>query len=251
MGDQQQNLRIISEYESGISANKLSKKYNKNISSIMYLLRKNNVIIRSISENVNKHFNSLNKNREFLKLSIELNEFFIGLLCGDGCLRMNYQAKYPNYIHTDKNKEYIDWLINILESQGIKCSKVWINKISGCYTFQTERLKAFEKLYKIFYNNTTKKQIYNIKLTPLILKNWYIGDGHAKKSIDSKNLSTVITSKFYCKNIEKQLKNIFGEECKYHHSSKYYYIPVKYRNNFLDYIGECEVDCYQYKFIRN
>lgn len=251
MGNQQQNLSIISEYESGVSANKLSKKYNKNIRSVMDLLRRNNVVIRSISENVNRHLNTLNKNRESLELSEYLNEFFTGLLCGDGCLRMNHQAKYPNYIHTDKNREYIDWLRNTIEAHGIKCSKVWVNKRSGCYAFQTERLKAFEELYKIFYPNTTKKQVYDIKITPLILRNWYIGDGHAKKSMDSKNISTAIASKFYCVNIEKQFKDIFGAECKYHHGSKDYYIPVKYRNNFLDYIGECEVDCYQYKFIRN
>ena len=65
MGNQQQNFnnQIINEYLSGESANKLSKKYNKNISSIMYLLRKSNVTIRSIGDNVIKSKYDKNKTR--------------------------------------------------------------------------------------------------------------------------------------------------------------------------------------------
>lgn len=249
MDNQQRNL-IISEYKSGISANKISKKYNKNISSIMYLLRKNNVKIRSISENVNRHL-SENTNRDILIFSKKFKSILIGLLCGDGSLRKTKNSIYPYYSHTDKNKDYLESLIDLFKSNSIKCSNITFNKNNNTYRFQTETLKSYNEIYKIFYKTSSRKKVINIKLNPIILYNWYIGDGSVKKNNDSKNVATEIACKYYCEFIEKQLQNIFGIDCKYHKSSQKYYIPVKYRNDFLNYIGKCKTKCYLYKFIRN
>lgn len=245
------NKQIITEYSQGESANKLSKKYNINICTIMRLLRKEQISIRTISENVNKALSLEEPNRESLIFDNSFKQMLIGLLCGDGSLRLVAKGKYPQYIHTDKNIEYIKWLKQQFENYSIKCSIVWYNKQTNCYSFQTQTLKAYEELYKMFYKNSPKKKVFNVIINPIVLKHWYIGDGNVKKNKDSKNKGTEITCKWYCPNIESQLINIFGEGCKYHQSSQKYYIPIKYRNMFIEYIGKNEVECYNYKFIKN
>lgn len=249
MDNQQRNL-IISEYNSGISANKISKKYNKNISSIMYLLRKNNVKIRSISEGVNNYL-SENTNRDDIIFSKEFESKLIGLLCGDGSLRKTKRSKYPHYNHTDKNKEYLTYLVNIFTENGIKCGNISKNKLNNTYRFQTQTLKSYDKFYNLFYPSSNRKKVINIKINNIILYNWYIGDGNVSKNKDSKNVGTEISCKYYCEKMERQLQIIIGERCKYHKKSQKYYIPVEYRNSFLDYIGKCNIGCYNYKFIRN
>lgn len=249
MDNQQRNL-IISEYKSGISANKISIKYNKNIGSIMYLLRKNNIHIRSISESVNLHYSN-NTNRDKIIFNSNFEQFIIGLMCGDGSLRLTKKSLYPHYNHTDKHKTYLIYLKKIFQDYGIVCGNITKNKSNNTYRFQTETLKSYLEVYNKFYINSTRKKVENINITPIILYNWYIGDGNIKKNKDSKNISTEITCKYYCKNIESQFKTIFGSDCKYHFTSQKYYFPVKYRNMFLDYIGNCKDDDYQYKFIRN
>ena len=69
----------------------------------MRLLRKEEVSIRSISDNVNKALSSEEPNRESLTFDNNFKQMLIGLLCGDGCLRLAINGKYPQYIHTDKN----------------------------------------------------------------------------------------------------------------------------------------------------
>lgn len=256
MDNQQRNFNfkkqeIIDLYLQGVSANQLSKMYSKNISSIVFMLRKNNIQIRTVKEGLNLKLNLNNKNRENLVFTKEQIEFIKGLLCGDGCLRLVRRGKYPYYTHTDKNKEYVNYLIDYFKTIKVKCSDIWINEKSGCFCFQTETLKAFETLYNIFYKTSSKKIVKDILITPTILKNWYIGDGNVKKCTGSKNIATEITCKWYCPFIEKQFKVLFGEECKYHKSSQKYYFPVKYRNNFIDYIGSNSVGCYNYKFLKN
>lgn len=256
MDDQQRNFendkeRIVQMYIDGTSANKLSKMYNKNISSIVWLLRSRNVPIRSVKQSVNMQLNLENPERKNLTVTNNFYQKLIGLLCGDGSLRKGVKSKYCIYTHTDKHLGYIENLKKEFESQGIKVSKIWKNKESGCYMFQTQSLKMYDDLYRLFYRDSSKKKVINIILTPTILYNWYVGDGSVKSPKDSKNVATEISCKWYCPYIEKQLQNRFGEGCKYHHSSLKYYIPVKYRNTFLDYIGECKESCYLYKFVRN
>lgn len=122
MGNQQQNLnnQIIQDYLNGDSGNKLSKKYNKNISSIMYLLRKNNIPIRTIGENVVRS----KYNKKDINFSQDFCQTLIGLLMGDGSLRVHNKGKNPYYTHTDKNLEAIEHFKNIFEGQGIKVSKI-------------------------------------------------------------------------------------------------------------------------------
>ena len=251
MGNQQQNFnnQIINEYLSGESANKLSKKYNKNISSIMYLLRKSNVPIRSIGDNVIKSKYDKNK----IIFTSFFKEFLTGSLMGDGSLRIHKKGRNPYYTHTDKNREAILYFKQIFEKEGIKTSKIWINKHSKCYCFQTEARKGFLEFYNLFYPNTSKKELPNINLTPTILLFWYMGDGSIKKQKGTLNNACQISNKFGNSFILNQLKSLFNNNSNYYKEKNrqvgLFYIPHKGFIKLIDYIGECPIECYKYKWI--
>jgi hypothetical protein len=251
MDNQQQNLnnQIIQDYLSGKSGNKLSQEYNKNISSIMYLLRKNNIPIRSIGDNVI----SSKYNKQNIIFTNQFVEILTGLLMGDGSLRIHKKGRNPYYTHTDKNLEAIQHFKQIFETQGIKVSNIWINKVSKCYFFQTEALKEFNNLYTLFYPINTKKRLPNINITPLILKYWYIGDGSVKKQNGTLNNSGQISNKWGNNFILNQLKSLFSNSCNYYKEEKRncgsFYIPHKGLNKMLKYMEECPIECYKYKWV--
>lgn len=249
MDNQQQNFnnQIIEEYLNGVSANELAKKFNKNISSIMYLLRKNNINIRSIGENVTNYHIKNSPERYNLMLTQLQKEFVIGLLLGDGSLRVSKTAKMPYYIHTDKNLEYIEFLKKEFELIGISCGNIRLSKYNNCYSFQTKSYMCFQEIYDIFYPNK-KRILPDIKITSTILKYWYIGDGSLCKQQQTNRKRISIACIHFNNYILNQLKELFGSNCNYY-KSFHYHIPSTHVVKFLNFIGNCPVECYKYKWL--
>lgn len=141
MKNQQQDLDIClvkARYESGESLNSLSKEYKINIGTLRYKLIKSGVKIRNVKESVKSFFN-----KSKLILSENFINTIIGLILGDGSLRLGKNYKNPIFIYTDKHKEVIEYIINIFETEGIKCSSINYNKHNNCYRFQTEAREEF------------------------------------------------------------------------------------------------------------
>lgn len=249
MDNQQQNFNkeIIQDYINGISANKLSKKYNKNISSIMYLLNKNNVPTRNIKEAV---FNSLKQ--KGVIFTEDFHHILFGLLMGDGSLRLPKKGINPYYTHTDKNLEAINHFKKLFEERNIIVSKTWMNRKSNCYSFQTETLKEFIGYYQIFYPNGSKKILPDVVLQSLSLKYWFIGDGSIKKQNESINNAAQISNKWGNEFILRQMKTLFHINCNYYKDKKRncgnFYIPHEGFIKFLEFIGNCPIKCYDYKW---
>ena len=234
---------VIDLYNNKVSANKISAMLNLNISSVMKILRKNDVNIRTISENVNYYYNE-SKDRNLIFNSEELDSLLKGNLIGDGNLRMGKVSVH--YCHTDKHLEYLIWLKNKFLEGGIE-SSVYSNPAkNGCYAMQTRSYNFMEKYYNMFYK---EKRIVpdDIKLNPIILRQWYISDGSISKT------GGPSIAKSPCDdNLMDQLKSLFGDKCTYHLDKKTgwgkFYIPKKYKYDFLSYIGDCPIPCYEYKW---
>lgn len=107
--DKNTKEEIIEKYLSGISANQICIEKSINISSVMYLLRKNNIPIRSISENVNNYYTK--KKNCIINFDEELNDILLGNLLGDGSIRLSMVNCI--YTHTDKHLEYVEWIKDI------------------------------------------------------------------------------------------------------------------------------------------
>lgn len=267
MGNQQQNcnlkftgktikpehyIEVINQYKNGESLMQLSLKYKYNIASIRYFLLKNDIKIRSVKESVEK----------FAKKSdLVLDDFFmqnfIGWILGDGGLRICKNSINPYFTYTDLKKDHIDYVSYILYKYNIKHS-INIHKKSSCYCIQSEARPEFHKIYNLFYgyeglneNNQKRKILPNIILTPIILRNWYIGDGCSSKCARSFNYRGSITCKYKNDFILNQFKNLFGDvKCYYDKRNSYkYHFNNRNLIKLLSYIGECPVDGYKYKWI--
>lgn len=239
---------LIREYESGVSANKISIREGINIATLIYNLRKMNVTIRSSSEGVDKYYDSQGRNK--IVLSNELREIILGNLLGDGCIRKGKSNIRNSYSHVDKNLEYILWLESKFNDSGIETYHNQSKQKSRCFYFQTNTYDVFSEFRNMFYKNDKRITPKNIELTPIILRQWFISDGTASKQLERVFIAKYSTDD----NLLSQLKYLFGDSCAYYpeqgRNTGKYYIPRKYLDSFYSYIGKSPVKCYEYKWKR-
>lgn len=248
---QEDALAIIEKYSKGDSLMKLSNEFTYNIATIRYFLRKNGVKTRTVKESV-KPFH---KKKE-IKSDVYLHENLIGWLLGDGGLRICKKAINPYFNYTDKKYDHIMHVKRILDSYNIY-SKISQAKISKCYRLQTESLAFFHPYYDLFYgykglneNGQKRKILPDIEITPLILLNWYVGDGSSCKQQGTFNNRGSISCKFKNSYILDQFNNLFGKVKCYNNASCFnYYFNNASLKKLLEYIGECPVESYKYKWI--
>jgi len=255
MDNQQRNPNlwdiIIEEYKQGESMNKLSQKYNKNIGQIRYKIAKSGTKIRNVKKSVRDFFY-----KEPINISNSLKEMILGMILGDGGMRLAIKGKYPHFIYTDKHREVLEYIIPFFLNEGIKCSEIY--KGVNAYTFQTETRPEFMDIYNLFYPKEimiTQKQfrkiLPDINLTPTMLLWWYIGDGSSSKQSKSWNNRGQISCKYYNEYVLKQLQKITGNQVKFYSYKKggTYHLGNKGLILLLDYIGDCPIECYDYKWI--
>ena len=271
MGNQQQNrnlkftgkiiksehqLKIINKYCSGESLMQLSNQYGYNIASIRYFLLKNGVEIRSVKESVKKFHKQYT-----LNIDDFLNENLIGWLLGDGGMKLMNNSINPFFNYTDKKQDHVKYISDILSKYKIK-HNIYFNKNNECFHLQSETRPEFHKYYELFYgykdlneNNQKRKILPNVTLTPIILRNWFIGDGSSVKQQSCNNHKGQISCKYKNEFILDQLNKLFNKVAIYEYKNSsgttYYTYSISNKNfiKFLDYIGECPIESYKYKWI--
>lgn len=227
---------IIEKYVNGTSMNQLSKETGVPVGTINYVLMKNNIPKRSISQAVNNQLS----HKDTVKLSKSNKEILIGNLLGDGSvLKKKLRAFYS---HTDKHYEYLEWLANEFEKDGISFSPIYSNT-RGDWALQSHTYRVFNEYRESFYVGRKRIVPENVKLTPIILRQWYISDG----SVATYGGRTISKQMIDPSMLLNQLRYIIGKEVSYHSQGKFY-IPVKLVDKFLNYIGDCPVECYDYKW---
>lgn len=232
-----------------LSFPQIAKLCNVSISTVGNWMGRYYIVSRSSGEGVHL---ALENN---CNLSIEAIHWLYGELLGDGCLqsycpysaRICYSSKYP---------EYIEYVRDTLKSFGIEQSgKIRKNHLTDrgmdCYIYQYNSLTYSELLsiYRRWYPNGKKIVPRDIVLTPLVCRQWYIGDGcltHHKDSRPSIVLATNGFSIYDVKWVTKQLNKIgFKAKRTIQNAIR---ISVYSTKDFLEYIGNCPVECYQYKW---
>lgn len=117
------------------------------------------------------------------KFNKESRNLIIGMLLGDGTISNNYVFKLS---HGYKQKEYLEWKINLLNEYGIKNNGLK-EYISTCgynlgtivYYSQMSVIPFMKVLRRVIYKpikNYANRKILN-RLTPLGLSIWYMDDG--------------------------------------------------------------------------
>lgn len=117
------------------------------------------------------------------KFNKESRNLIIGMLLGDGTISNNYVFKLS---HGYKQKEYLEWKINLLNEYGIKnnglkeyISTCGYNLGSTVYYSQMSVIPFMKVLRRVIYKpikNYANRKILN-RLNPLGIAIWYMDDG--------------------------------------------------------------------------
>ncbi len=231
-----------------LSTTQISKLCGVSNRTILDWLYKSDIPIRNIGERI--HLGKVNH----CNLSQKAIEWLNGELLADGCLSSR-GIHSANFTYGSKYLEYIKYVSNILDSFGIK----QMGKINKRYyedsdysTYHYASL-AYEELIKLkekWYLNRHKIVPKDIELTPLTCRQWYIGDGslaHQKGRMPHIRLAT---SGLFIEDTEClviQLNKLGFKVTRRNHGNRIG-ISTYSTKDFLEYIGKCPVDCYQYKW---
>ncbi len=190
-----------------------------------------------------------------MKIGDEAIEWINGELLGDGCLqftsphsvRFNYGSKYLEYI------EYVRNMINSFGISGEKIYKYRRTVSSYDHKYTSHSYKEMVSLRKKWYPKGKKIVPRDIKLTSLTCRQWYIGDGCLICRGKRNPHIIMYTDGFSVLDINLLLKKLtnlgFKVSRVIHNYSKWcIHISTYSTKAFLDYIGNCPVKCYEYKF---
>lgn len=150
----------------------LKEKYPKHGSDIPELNRSKTAIHSKASEL------GLSYDRgNHIILSNTLREYLDGLLLGDGCIVFK-RGRSPYYTHVDKHRNYIVWLRKRLKTLGLPyVGSIYKREEYGTYYFCSNSAIELKDMRERWYPNGKKKIPSDLEITPIILKNWYVGDG--------------------------------------------------------------------------
>lgn len=194
-----------------------------------------------------------------MKITKNTRNLILFMAFGDGYI----QNGLLRIRHSVKQKEYLEWKMNLLRKSGVHTSDIYYvdNNGYGAYEFYTSSYDFIKNIRKYLY--TPKKNIAQNKqlnkLTPLGLYIWYLDDGGLSQSKDkngnirgntlmintmlTKDENQIIIDYFKGKwNIQfRQCKNHgkYRLECGTKEARKFIEIIKPYKN---------EVDCMLYKF---
>ncbi len=171
---------LQNKYSEGKTLHKIANICKASYVTIWIWMKKHNIKRRRCGGDGGNKANHFN-------LTKEKKEFIEGLLLGDGCLTgRGTNAKSCYYAHGDKNKKYIVWLSSKFESFGIK-GKIRKYKNKEAYGFKSLTYYEFYDIARNWYPNGKKQIPPDFNLSPIKLKNWYIGDGNYSRTplIDS------------------------------------------------------------------
>jgi len=221
---------------------------------------------RSIGEN-----HHICRNKNHFTMDNYLYDFIIGELLGDGCIYKISEFSAV-YTHVSKYREYVEWLVSIFGNYGIEImgDKIYrkdgifvsSNKPYVSYSITTRSYRKFLEIYKYMYNDICKYIPPTVEFSPLVVRQWYIGDGSLTKQIGGRNRFVTIATNGFSKTDINILIDKFKEiglkvtRVKAGFNSKgvecfIINISTHDTQKFFDYIGPCPIeikDVYGYKW---
>ena len=193
-------------------------------------------------------------NKIICNLSKEAIDWTNGEFLGDGYMR-RFITETASFQYTSKYNEYIKYVSDKLESFGIKRSgRIYkeYHKKYNCHTYHYESNRYVEllPLYKKWYPKGKKIVPEDIILKPITLRQWYIGDGQLEIRKKHRPRIKLATDGFTIPDVNwlvEQLNDLNFISTRQPSTNRIYISPRSIKK-FLNYIGKCPVECYQYKW---
>ncbi len=197
-------------------------------------------------------------------VSEEFSQILDGLMLGDGSLRMQLASKNALFRYSGKHKYVAISLKNTFEKEGFTFGPnaptyYKRKRFPDCdeWHIWTHVNSFLTSQYKRWYPERKKILPSNIVLSPLTVKHWFYGDdglGYHGDRTDDARFSThsfsydeiVLLSELLGKELGTENINIHK-----HVNNHMLYIRRSQIPLLLEYIGSCDIPCYQYKWIIN
>lgn len=180
-------------------------------------------------------------------------EWLNGELLGDGSIQ--YVSPYSAYfVYSSKYFEYIEYIKSTLKLFGLEGGKIIkrYHKERNYYSYfyRTYCYAELLPLRNKWYPEGKKIIPKDLKLTPITLKQEYIGDGSLIHIKDGRPYVSLCTNGFSVSDVEWLLKQIINLGIKATRQPAVNIIAISTHStkDFLNYIGNSPVKCYNYKF---
>lgn len=243
------------------STPKIAARCNCTAPTVRNWLKKFHIPVRSPCEAIwlvcSNHVNLIKRVKEFLE----------GELLGDG--HLGHQSKRSSfYSHSSKSKRYLEWLSEELWRYGIeKVGKKRIYVRESWHTFPNRGNKliydvtffygsrSYVELKALWAKWYLENPIKNVKpayikiippdleLTPLVCRQWYIGDGSFSNEYRYITLNTQCFAKgdevFHRNDIDLLVFKLRKLGFKITRQANNIHICTQSAKSFLDYIGPC------------
>lgn len=238
---------IIARYMNLESMTKIARDLNISPYVVRSALTKNGVEIRSRAESIRI---ALEKN---IQISDDLSSVIAGELLGDGCLiPVTHQAYFS---FENKNRDYTEYLAEKFINGGVDLQGRGIGKIVRTdpdrvsYAFKTVSVLQFLELEKGWYNERIKFVPKTIRINPIILLHWFMGDGTITQRGDGLLCTDCFTHRDQ-KRLSYVLNKTVGLTTHPMPVGQKFriFIPRLQMPKMLDYIGECPIQSMEHKW---
>lgn len=178
-----------------------------------------------------------------------------GLLLGDGNISLQKKAINAYFRQTCKSKEYLEYIQPLLELVDIPFEKSIYYRGEKLASYMlTSRVSPFlTEEFNRWYPNGTKIVPNDLVLTPLCVCHWFIGDG-TLSSAHAYFMGIKIATHSFTREEREFLVELLKKEgiqsCRTNDTGELW-INKKSTQDFFDYIGECPVEFYSYKWNLN
>lgn len=176
-----------------------------------------------------------------------------GELLGDGGIfKRNENGQTAAYQHGTSREKYRDWLVQELEGLGFYTRKTTHEaETFTAYKLSTRNYYCLEQIRQRWYPDGTKRVPQGFRLTPVSLRQWFIGDGGVSTR-ESWNRIRLHTEGFDSQSLErlKTALRWIGVKA-LERDAGLLYVPSGYTDRFYDYMAELPndlSDVYGYKW---
>ena len=189
-------------------------------------------------------------------LSRKAREWLDGELLGDGSISKPKFRYAACFTYGSKYLEYVQYVASTLKDFGIgqtgKINEYVRKDGSGSGFFYKSNTYAELLPFRArWYSNDKKIVPRDIKLTPITCRQWYIGDGSlVKPRVSKRSYIVLCTDSFPVEDVQWLVERLadIGLLATRTPSKNRIQISGYSTLDFLNYIGECPVECYLYKW---
>lgn len=177
-----------------------------------------------------------------------------GHLLGDGSIfYLKPNRINPVFSIVSKHSEYIEWInqtIGLMHNRPVWIREQYDQRTNKQYTTYWSRSLSkpcIKSLYNEWYKDGVKIIPRNLTLSPELCLRWFMDDGSAHKGAIN-----IATDCFKKQDVEYLASLFYSIEIypTLHKNGNGYrmYIAKRYAQTFYNYIGQCPVKCFQYKW---